>query len=80
MIPRIVEIEWVDSATTRGWGAREMFLGTGIAVCRTVGYVLEHTKKQIVVVQSICIDTGNYADSIAIPTRCIKRLRRISAR
>lgn len=74
---RIVEVEWVDSASTGGWGHPDAFIKSGLARCRTVGYVLERTKDHIVVVQNVGDDTGRVGESMAIPASCIRSVRRL---
>ena len=78
--PRMVEIEWVDSATTRGWNSPGQFVESPLAHCRTVGYLLKRTKKYVVVVQSLGDDTHNAGEGLGIPASCVKRLRRLTCR
>ena len=73
----IVEVEWWDARSFGGWSSPAEYAKKGIALCRTVGYLLRRNKREIVVVQNVGDTTGNVSDATAIPTCCVKRVRRL---
>ena len=78
----IVEVEWTDSAATKGWSRDpKQFTGPGVcggvSHCRTVGYLLERNSNQVVVVQNQADDTESLGEGMAIPTSCVKRIKRL---
>ena len=75
---QLVEVEWMDSCTDRGWHSREEYLKT-IAVdrCRTAGYLLKSSRTSLTVVQSQSDLTGNLTDSITIPRSAVKSVRKL---
>ena len=77
---KIVEVEWVDSAATGGWNPARKFIESGTSRCRSVGYMIERSNKQIVLVTNLSDDTGNAGEGMAIPTACVKRVRILEKR
>lgn len=71
-----VEVTWRDSASRGKWDTLEEYSKHEPCPCRTVGYLLKQDKRFTVIVQSQHTG-GLVADSIAIPTACITRLRRL---
>lgn len=71
-----VEIEWIDSCASKGWGTRDFHLKEfAYSKCRSTGYVIEDTKKYIAIAQSIGDDTHNMSDLISIPRVAIKKIK-----
>lgn len=74
--PVPVLIEWIDAASDDGsW--TPMTQAGGLVRCFSVGYVVKETKRQITLVQTICLDTMNMSGQVAIPKGCIVRRRRM---
>lgn len=74
----VVEIDWVDAASTRGWGGEDRAHGThkGLVSCSTVGYLLGHDKTAVRVCQSRNTDTGDVTEIMSIPRSCVRRIRK----
>lgn len=77
-----VEIEWVDSSTTRGWQRPDDFTGPiGMSFCLSIGYLSKYTKTEVQVVQSRHDNAKQpdvrefWADAITIPRACVKKIR-----
>ncbi len=75
----IVEVSWVDAASTRGWrdGERVRKEKTGLLECRSVGYLLSKNAREVRIVQSQGITNGDLAEMQAIPTSTVKKIRRL---
>jgi hypothetical protein len=67
-------VEWEDAFSDGGWRSFEDDLPA--AQCVTVGFLLFDTPDKVIIVQSKS-SSGNYADRIAIPKVCIKRIRKL---
>jgi hypothetical protein len=49
-VPRIIYVEWVDSARTPGWCEEAAIAHAGnVMPCRTVGFLVKETKEAIAV-------------------------------
>ena len=71
-----MEIEWIDSFSSKGWGPKsEHIKGFDHAKCRTVGYLIERTKKSISLAQSLSDITRNISDVMTIPTVAITKIK-----
>ena len=74
---RIIRVDWEDSASGGGWNRLDDFKDRhGTLSCQSVGYVAKSDKDVVMLVQSVC-ENGDVNDSISIPRKCIKRVRRI---
>ena len=74
-LPKLVEIEWIDSCTSGGWRNHASYVEEGPTVCRTIGYLLHKSKEKIIVIQTQSASTGHVSDSMAIPMVAVKRMR-----
>ena len=74
---RVVEITWVDARSKGGWSEPARYEKDTVSICRSVGYVLSRDQERTVLIQSESDSTGNVSDAIAIPARCIKRVKRL---
>jgi hypothetical protein len=75
-LPIKMEIEWVDSCSSKGWGTRDYHIKDyAESHCRTIGYLVERTKKAISLAQSLSDDTKNLADVMSIPVVSIKKVK-----
>lgn len=77
---QLLEIEWVDSSHTSGWKNSKEHEGEPVIDYRTVGYLLQETKRTITVTQSICDylqeDSSRMIDAIMdIPKVAIKKIK-----
>lgn len=79
---QLVEVEWEDSASTHGWrDPEDATKASGLACCRTAGYLLSIDRKSVRVVQSkhdLKRDPNNLmlvAEVIAIPRSVIRKIR-----
>ena len=77
-MPRLkaVEVDWIDSATRKGWGSAADHRGSGPMRCRTTGYLLKRDKHSVVLVQNTDAD-GHVGDSMTIPASCVKKVWRL---
>lgn len=71
---RRVEVEWIDSNFSRGWGSLDTIRKEmDVATCRSVGYVLEKTPKVLKLIMS---HSGTSAsDGLSIPRVAIRKIR-----
>ena len=66
----LVEVDWLDSVTTGGWGRPRAFRKKGALRCRTAGYLFSEDEARLVVVQSQA-ENGDLADSMTIPRAAV---------
>jgi len=75
-----VEVEWLDSCVDSGWHAHDAaFVRAAPTQCTSVGYLIERTKAQLVLAQSVTAtdDGDQIADVLTIPASVVKRVRRL---
>ena len=72
----IVEVEWLDSASTRGWTDLTAYTDSGLVTCRSVGYLLSKSKESIRVLQSQS-NHGGTSEMLAIPRVCVQSIRTV---
>lgn len=72
-----VSVLWVDSASKVGWQDAGDHLGP--VKIETIGFLVHKNKTQVQVALSRAIENSGaeYADVIAIPTGCIRNMRKI---
>ena len=77
----LVEVEWIDSASTNGWRPENDWQQEqneeGLVVCRSAGYMIGKDKQAIRLVQSQS-KHGATAEQIAIPRSCVRAIRKLS--
>ncbi len=72
---QIVKVEWEDSSSDGGWCKGEVAKERrGISKCETVGYLLKKDRVEVTVCQNRSLDTGNIADTMSIPRKCVKKI------
>ncbi len=71
---KIVMVEWEDARSDGGWQYKNDDLD--ISKCVTIG-LLQYDKPNRVIIAQSKSDSGNWADRIAIPKCCIKRMRKL---
>ena len=71
----MVEVEWIDSAATPGWGV-DVNDGDGLVECRTAGYLVGKDRVSVKIVQSQT-SHGSNGEMIAIPRSCVRRITRL---
>ena len=69
----LVEIIWVDSSFNSGWHSQTSY--STPSECRTVGY-LTHKKNGCVNV-SMNLSPESRGETMAIPSQCVKSIRKI---
>lgn len=73
-----VEVTWVDSAHRSGWERLENRRKyQDVAVCRSVGFLLDRTKKQLRLVQSVDRELESAAEGLSIPAKAVISVRRL---
>ena len=73
-----VEIEFVDACTNGNWNSVDVHRrDSHPSLCRTIGYLVEHTAKYVTVAQSISSNSQNCADTMSVPRAAVKRMRRV---
>lgn len=76
--PQVVEVEWEDSAVnSQTWDLDEEPLDT--LVLYTVGFLVERSKRKIVIAAEWAEKQGTYRYTHAIPTRVVRRVRWLKA-
>lgn len=75
----LVEVEWVDSASTNGWHRggdieREHASDGGTIMCRSSGYLLSKDRQSVRLAQSQT-SHGSVAEIQAIPRSCVRAIR-----
>lgn len=79
MKKRIVEVEWVDSMSARGWRTQteveEMF--AEVPLMLSVGYLLKKNKHKVALGGSIDGSNGNINHYHEIPMSAVKSIRKI---
>jgi hypothetical protein len=77
--PRIVEIEWIDSAVTAGWMHDTDSKRVVALSCRSVGYVAHRSRQALTLVQSLDEqDPARKCQAMTIPLVAIKWVRRLT--
>jgi hypothetical protein len=79
-----VEVEWIDSAFTRGWrDPDEMLSESGCMNCISVGYLIRKTPKMVTIVQShhdLKREQrfhDSWSEALSIPRSCVRKIRRL---
>lgn len=74
--PVLVEVEWRDAAGHLSWF--EEGKSGELAACVSVGYIIERTKRKIVLAQTVGSSFGRVMTTghQAIPAGCVVRVRR----
>ncbi len=75
----IVEIEWVDTATLRGWRSLDSHRNSGLLVCKSAGYLIKKTTKEVQIIQSFS-EEDQFTESITIPRSCVKSIKILKAK
>lgn len=73
----IVEVEWIDSATTNGWHDEFDLDDGGLITCRSVGYLLSRDRRSVQLVQSQS-SHGASAELTAIPRSCVRSIKTLA--
>ena len=72
----IVEVEWIDSASTGGWRRISLFENEADPVsCWSVGYLVKRDRKQTLLLQSHDGTLGKGNDAISIPSSIVRNVR-----
>lgn len=74
------EVTWLDSCVDSGWHAHDAaFVRAAPTLCKSVGYLIERTKTQLVLAQSWTTneDGDQLADVLTIPAAVVKSVRRL---
>ncbi len=76
-LKRIVEVEWRDSSSYRGWGSKEEYEkhARGPMVCRTVGYLATKDDNEVFLIMSKAAVNDSVNASMTIPRECVIRIR-----
>jgi len=69
---KIVYVEWIDAASTKGWNSKESVKGT--MPIRSVGFLVESTKGVITLSTSQSEDT-DFMDPLSIPRSTITKYK-----
>lgn len=84
MEPPVVWVEWLDSASRRGWSNIDVASRDKTLVCRSAGYLLKETRSAVTLSTSICYGeddrptlVSSVLDPITIPRRAVLSLRRL---
>jgi len=69
---KIIHIEWEDAKATYGWHSTDEIVKRTFPVT-TVGILIHEDAESITVSTSYARATGDWADPITIPKRCINK-------
>lgn len=72
----IVEVEWEDACSEDRWGTKEDYMKRTTLLCRSSGYLLKVTKREVTVVQNLA-SSGSMADSMTIPRTWVTKIRKL---
>lgn len=72
----LVEVEWLDSATMRGWRPNEQFAHLQPLNCRSAGYLAHFDSRRLVLLQSQSAE-GDHAEALVIPRVNVKEVIRM---
>ena len=69
----LVEVEWIDSASNGEWHNPDVEMR--VVGARSVGYLKESKRHQVVIMQSI--GETQIQGMLAIPRTCVKKIRKL---
>lgn len=72
----VVEVTWYDAISMRGWRDKATYAKQKAAPCRTVGYIIKKTKREMVLAQTQGGDEIN--GSMTIPRDWVQKIRKLS--
>jgi hypothetical protein len=76
-----VEVEWIDSHSFSRWVDRETRIAhateTTLKPMKACGYLLSRKNGVLLITSCYDPDYGDVLDTMAIPTGCVKSMRRI---
>ena len=74
----VVEIHWMDAASTGGWHGKAMPKdGKESVACVTVGMLLSRTKREVTVATNSCPEHETTGEWMTVPAACVVRIRRL---
>lgn len=68
---KIVNVEWIDSSSTLGWGRKP----ESTLKCSSIGHLVDETKQKITIAQNYDHDNGTYGQFTEIPKVAITKKR-----
>lgn len=71
---QLVEVDWIDSATLKGWRRNEQFRELQPLNCRSAGYLAHYDSRRLVLLQSQS-EEGEHAEAVVIPRVNVKEVR-----
>jgi len=73
----VIEVDWDDTAAYHGWKPEELVkVNVEPSFCRSVGYLLENSKAQLVLYQSMA-DNENVSEVLVIPKSAVRKIRKL---
>jgi len=73
-----VEVDWIDSCSMARWNSKAIYEADATPLqCRTAGYLMKKTGKELVILQSQT-SNGDVCASMVIPLVCVTKIRRLS--
>lgn len=73
---RVVSVEWDDICSNGGWVSPENARADWKVI--SVGMLLSHTKKELVLVQSKVFGRDTVADTLTIPVGVVRKVKTIA--
>lgn len=70
---KIIYIEWQDAVGADGWSRMTNIEKEGLAVIKTVGFLLKETKEAVTVLHSVDISNNQSGAWMVIPKAQIKK-------
>ena len=77
---RMVEVEWVDSNATWGWEPITGYKDGHVSECRTAGYLVKSTRKELMVGLSVDYGSETMNCTMTIPRCSVKKIRYLEAK
>lgn len=75
--PYRAEVTWVDSTFRGRWWERESATEFNCMTIVTIGWLIDKSPEKVVLAFSHSENDDTVGDTMAIPTGCIKRIRRL---
>ena len=78
---KLVEVTWDDSCGYSKWDSIKNYKDHQVALCRTVGYLLNQNKRQLLLVFTQAkANDGDANGAMAIPMGCVRKIRRFDVK
>ncbi len=75
----LVLVEWEDTCSCNDWQSHEEMKTRDVQSVKSVGYLVEKTKKHTTIISSVSVSAGGKGGfcTLCIPAGCIRRMKTI---